>query len=173
MFLLFPLLFAMKWWDRMPGSLFFWMLSFKPAFHSPLSSLSSGSLVYNPHVYYLTVLRLKFKIKMSIEFFLEAPGDNSFYLPFLASRGLLHSLAHGFSFCLQSQQLSCLQHPPPHPWPYLSLSLSFSLSLTYTHTPTHTDIYTEKDSIVIPPTLILALLPSSYKDTVITLESAR
>jgi len=152
----------------------FWMLSFKPAFYSPLSSLSSGSLVYNPHVYYLTVLRLKFKIKMSIKFFLEDPGDNSFYLPFLASRGLLHSLAHGFSFCLQSQQLSCLQHPPSPPLAlFVSLSLFLSLSHIHTHTHTHTDIYTEKDSIVIPPTLILALLPSSYKDTVITLESAR
>ena len=28
----FPYLFAMKWWDQMPWSLFFWMLSFKLAF---------------------------------------------------------------------------------------------------------------------------------------------
>ena len=29
---LFPPLFAMKWWDQMPWSQFFWMLSFKPTF---------------------------------------------------------------------------------------------------------------------------------------------
>ena len=39
LFPLFPHLFAMKWWDRMPPSLFFWMLSFKPAF--TLSSFAS------------------------------------------------------------------------------------------------------------------------------------
>ena len=32
MFPLFPHLFAMKWWDRMPMLLAFWMLSFKPTF---------------------------------------------------------------------------------------------------------------------------------------------
>ena len=37
---LFPHLFAMKWWDQMPWSLFFWMLSFKPAF-----SLSSSVIL--------------------------------------------------------------------------------------------------------------------------------
>ena len=37
---LFPQLFAMKWWDWMPWSSFFWMLSFKPAF-----SLSSFTLI--------------------------------------------------------------------------------------------------------------------------------
>ena len=138
------------------------MLSFKPAFHSPLSSLSSGSLVYNPHVYYLTVLRLKFKIKMSIEFFLEAPGDNSFYLPFLASRGLLHSLAHGFSFCLQSQQLSCLQHPPSPPLAlFVSFSLFLSLSHIHTHTHTHRHIHRERlhcytpHSYSCPPAFLL------------------
>ena len=36
LFPLFPHLFAMKWWDQIPWSYFFWMLSFKPAF-SPLS----------------------------------------------------------------------------------------------------------------------------------------
>ena len=37
---IFPHLFAMKWWDRMPWSWFFWMLSFKPG-----SSLSSFTLI--------------------------------------------------------------------------------------------------------------------------------
>ena len=42
---LFPPLFAMKWWDQMPWSQFFWMLSFKPTFYPPLSlwSRDSGS----------------------------------------------------------------------------------------------------------------------------------
>ena len=31
-FPLFPHLFPMKWWDQMPWSLVFWMLTFKPAF---------------------------------------------------------------------------------------------------------------------------------------------
>ena len=35
-----PHLFFIKWWDRMPWSLFFWMLSFKPAF-----SLSSFTFI--------------------------------------------------------------------------------------------------------------------------------
>ena len=45
MFPLFPHLFAMKWWDQMPWSLFFefWILS--QLFHSPLSLSSRGSLV--------------------------------------------------------------------------------------------------------------------------------
>ena len=44
LFPLFPLLFAMTWWDQMPWSYFFecWVLS--PLFHSPLSPSSSGSL---------------------------------------------------------------------------------------------------------------------------------
>ena len=41
LFPLFPLLFAMKWWDQMPcSSVFEWMLSFKPAF-----SLSSFTFI--------------------------------------------------------------------------------------------------------------------------------
>ena len=36
----FPHVFAMKWWNQMPWSQFFWMLSFKPAF-----TLSSFSLI--------------------------------------------------------------------------------------------------------------------------------
>ena len=41
---LFPHLFAVKWWDWMPWSLFFefWVLS--QLFHSPLSPISRGSL---------------------------------------------------------------------------------------------------------------------------------
>ena len=35
----------MRWWDQMPW-LVFWMLSFKPIFHSPLSLSSRGSLVH-------------------------------------------------------------------------------------------------------------------------------
>ena len=38
-------LFVMRWWDQMPW-LVFWMLSFKPIFHSPLSLSSRGSLVH-------------------------------------------------------------------------------------------------------------------------------
>ena len=43
MFSLFPLLFAIKWWDQMPWSLFFdcWVLS--QLFHSPLSPSSRSS----------------------------------------------------------------------------------------------------------------------------------
>ena len=37
---LFPLLFAIKWWDLMPWVFVFWMLSFKPAF-----SVSSFTLI--------------------------------------------------------------------------------------------------------------------------------
>ena len=37
-------LFAMEWWDRFAIILVFWMFSFKPAFHSPLSPSSIGSL---------------------------------------------------------------------------------------------------------------------------------
>ena len=45
LFPLFPYLFAMRWWDQMPWSLFFeyWVLS--QVFHSPLSPSSKGSLV--------------------------------------------------------------------------------------------------------------------------------
>ena len=43
LFPLFPLLFAMKWWDKMPW-FGFEMLTFKPLFHSPLSPSSGGSL---------------------------------------------------------------------------------------------------------------------------------
>ena len=48
LFPLFPHLFAMKWWNSMPWSLFFkcWVLS--QAFHSPLSPSSRGSLVPLP-----------------------------------------------------------------------------------------------------------------------------
>ena len=41
---LFPHLFSKKWWDRI-RDLVFWMLSFKPIFHTPLSLKSIGSLV--------------------------------------------------------------------------------------------------------------------------------
>ena len=44
LFPLLPHLFAMKWWDQMPWSVF-WMLSFKPTFHYLLSLSSRGSLV--------------------------------------------------------------------------------------------------------------------------------
>ena len=40
LFPLFPHLLAMKWWDWMPSSQFFWMLNFKPAF-----SLSSFTFI--------------------------------------------------------------------------------------------------------------------------------
>ena len=39
-----PHLFAIKWWDWMPCSLFLLVLSFKPVFHIPLSPSSTGSL---------------------------------------------------------------------------------------------------------------------------------
>ena len=42
---IFPHLFAMKWWDWMPWSLFFECWSLSQFFHSPLSPLSRGSLV--------------------------------------------------------------------------------------------------------------------------------
>ena len=41
----FSSLFAMKWWDWMPWSFVFWMLSFKPVFFTLLSLWSRGSLV--------------------------------------------------------------------------------------------------------------------------------
>ena len=36
---------AVEWWDRMPWSFVFWMLSFKPGFHPSPSLSSRGSLV--------------------------------------------------------------------------------------------------------------------------------
>ena len=44
-FPLFPHLFAMKWWDRMPWSLFFECWVSSQVFHSPLSLSSRGSSV--------------------------------------------------------------------------------------------------------------------------------
>ena len=41
----FPYLFAMKWWDQMPWSSFFWMLSFKSAF--TLSSFTFIKRLFN------------------------------------------------------------------------------------------------------------------------------
>ena len=43
--LLFPLLFALMWWDQMTWSLFFECWISSQLFHSPLSSSSKGSLV--------------------------------------------------------------------------------------------------------------------------------
>ena len=50
-FHIFPIFFAMKWWDWTPWSCF-WKLSFKPAFQSPLSPSSRGSLV---PLYFMTL----------------------------------------------------------------------------------------------------------------------
>ena len=44
-FPLFPHLFAMKWWDQMPWSLFSECWALSQLFHSPLSLSSRGSLV--------------------------------------------------------------------------------------------------------------------------------
>ena len=44
-FALFPHLFAMKWWDRMPWSLFFGCWFLNQLFHSPLSLSLRGSVV--------------------------------------------------------------------------------------------------------------------------------
>ena len=44
MFPLFPHLFAMKWWDQMPWSLFSECWALSQLFHSPLSLSSKGSL---------------------------------------------------------------------------------------------------------------------------------
>ena len=47
-------LFAMKWWDQMPWSLFFWMLSFKLTFSlfsfTLIKRLSSSSLLFSIRV---------------------------------------------------------------------------------------------------------------------------
>ena len=45
LFPLFPHLFAMKWWDQMPWSLFSECWAFSQLFHSPLPLSSRGSLV--------------------------------------------------------------------------------------------------------------------------------
>ena len=42
---LFLLLFAMKWWDQIPWSLFFECWALSHLFHSPLSPSSEGSLI--------------------------------------------------------------------------------------------------------------------------------
>ena len=44
-----PLLFAMKWWDQIPWSLFFECLVLSQLFHSPLSSSSRGSFSFLLH----------------------------------------------------------------------------------------------------------------------------
>ena len=45
LFPLFPHLFAMKWWDQIPWSLFFECWALSHLFHSPLSPSSEGSLI--------------------------------------------------------------------------------------------------------------------------------
>ena len=114
LFPLFPYLFAMKWWDQMPWSSFFWMLSFKPTFS--LSSFtftkrlfSSSSLSAVRFLLWSRVYQLHVHICSLFEIFLLHRSPGSTALEFLV---LCHRFSLVIYFTHSSEYMSIPFHPP-------------------------------------------------------------
>ena len=69
LFLLFPHLFAMKWWDQMPWSSFSKCWALSQLFHSPLSPSSRGCLVSSSLLF---AIRVVSSVYLSLLIFLPA-----------------------------------------------------------------------------------------------------
>ena len=123
---LFPLLFAMKWWDWMPWSwfVFFLMLSFKPAFSlsffALIKRLFSSSSLSVIRVVSSAYLRLLFLLTILI------PVCNSSSLAF-------HMMYSSYKLNKQSDNIQ----PCPTPFPILNQSVVPYLVLTVASWPTY------------------------------------
>ena len=99
LFPLFPHLFAMKWWDQMPWSVF-WMLSFKPPF-----SLSSFTFINRLFSFpTLSAIRMVLSAYLSLLIFLPA-----ILIPACASSSLAFHMI--YSACKLNKQGDNI-----HPW---------------------------------------------------------
>ena len=114
-FPLFPHLFAMKWWDWMPWSVF-WMLSFKPGFHP---SPSAFSLSQHPDLSNELVVHLRWPKYWSLSFSICPSNEYS---------GLISFRIDWFDLPRDSQESS--------PTPQFKSINSFALCLLYGSTLT-------------------------------------